>query len=477
MFGSLRSRLLLSYLMVAAICLVVSSVLLAILIGPLQRREIFLRLLDRTVPTVLWVRELHSRSVAPADIVQRFNDQAAARQIRMLLVDPDGKVVADSAGEAVDQYVGQTDSREVAAARWPVMGEWVSPNRQRLSFVALPATPVRAIRSPLPADALVVILATQDRNRLLLDLLPSLGVAAVLALVISALAAWLTARSLTRPLQRVTAAAEAISRGHYDPGLQIDSPDEVHRLAESFNNMASQVKASQQSQRDFVANVSHDLKTPLTSIRGFAQAILDGTAQSEDGYRRAAGIIKDEAERMTRLVDSLLALAKISADKDRSNWIEVDLAALVRTCVDQLAIVAQQKQVRFELDLRPTPRVYGSPDRLAQVLTNLLDNAVKHTPTGSEIFVATAVNLAARGSTGRAQVSVTITDAGPGIPPQDILRIFERFYQVDKSRAKHHGSGLGLAIAKEIVEAHGGTIRVENHTGAGARFSVTLPAD
>jgi len=321
------------------------------------------------------------------------------------------------------------------------------------------------------------MLATPERNRLLLDLLPSLGAAVVVALVVSALAALLMARSLARPLQQVTEAAEAISRGNYEPSLQIDSPDEVHRLAESFNNMASQVQASQQSQRDFVANVSHDLKTPLTAIRGFAQAILDGTAQSEDGYRRAAEIVKDEAERMTRLVESLLALAKISADKDRSSWIEVDLAALVRSCVDQLAIVAQQKQVRFQLDLRPTPRVHGSPDRLAQVLTNLLDNAVKHTPAGSEIFVATAVNVARRGSLGRAQVSVSITDAGPGIPPQDISRIFERFYQVDKSRARHHGSGLGLAIAKEIVEAHGGTIRVENQTGAGARFSVTLSAD
>ena len=200
-----------------------------------------------------------------------------------------------------------------------------------------------------------MILATQDRNRLLLDLLPSLGVAVVVALVVSALAAWLMARSLARPLQRVTEAAEAISRGHYDPSLQIDSPDEVHRLAESFNNMASQVKASQQSQRDFVANVSHDLKTPLTSIRGFAQAILDGTAQSEDGYRRAAadhqgrgGAHGPPGGEPAGAGPDLRGQGSLELD-------EVDLAALVRTCVDQLAIVAQQKQVRFQLDLRPTP--------------------------------------------------------------------------------------------------------------------------
>jgi two-component system, OmpR family, sensor kinase len=396
-------------------------------------------------------------------------------------VDRSGQVVADSDAEAVGQYMAQVDSREVLPARWPVMGDWIAPGRQRLSFVALPALAARAIRSPLPADSWVVVLATSSRNGLLLDLLPSLGVAVALGLIVSVLAALVMARSISRPLQQVTQAAEEISRGNYDHILQIESPDEVKRLAMSFNNMALQVKASQQSQRDFVANVSHDLKTPLTSIRGFAQAILDGTVQQGDGYRRAAQIINDEAERMTRLVESLLKLARISADKDRSSWGEVDVAALVRACVDQVAIVAQQKQVRFQLDIKPTPRVYGSADRLAQVFTNLLDNAVKHTPAGSAIAVAAAAGAirgAKRGQPVRPQVQMSVTDAGPGIPPQDIPRIFDRFYQIDKSRASRPGgSGLGLAIAKEIVEAHDGSIWVENQAGAGARFIVTLPAN
>jgi len=182
---------------------------------------------------------------------------------------------------------------------------------------------------------------------------------------------------------------------------------------------------------------------------------------------------------MARLVEELLVLAKVAADKGRSTWAPVDVSALLQACVQRLAVQASQKQVSFKVQTQVVPAVRADPDRLAQVFTNLLDNALKHSPAGGEILAAAqAVSEppARPGQSTRSFAQVTVADSGPGIPPEDLSRIFERFYQVDKSRAAGQGgAGLGLAIAKEIVEAHDGSIRAESQPGEGAKFIVLLP--
>jgi len=295
--------------------------------------------------------------------------------------------------------------------------------------------------------------------------------AGLAALVISILLALLISRSIAAPLRRVTGAAEAIARGETGTRAPVSGPAEAQSLARSFNTMADQVEATQQSQRDFVANVSHELKTPLTSIQGFSQALLDGTASTPEATARAARIIHDEAERMHRLVDELLILARFDAGQMVMARDPVELGPLLRGCVEKLAPQAQAAGVALELDVPERLFVTGDTDRLAQVFTNLLDNALAHTPAGSKI--AMAAHLA---EDGRA-VEVTVTDAGEGIPAGVLPRIFERFYQVDKSRRRSRGAGLGLAITKEIVEAHGGTITAESVVGLGTRFTVWLPAE
>jgi signal transduction histidine kinase len=277
----------------------------------------------------------------------------------------------------------------------------------------------------------------------------------------------------------MTAATEEIARGNYDQTLDITSPDEIGRLAASFNTMAREVRTSRQAQRDFVANVSHELKTPLTSIQGFSQAILDGTADDEVNRHRAVEIISNEANRMSRLVDELLDLARIESGQIKMLQEPVDLVRILESCVEKFGLQAREGNITLALDAPALPLVIGDKDRLAQVFTNLLANALKHTPPGGKVTVRAqevkriGVGKATQGSA----VEITVTDTGVGIPPADLEHIFERFYQVEKSRAgKDRGVGLGLTIAKQIIDIHEGSIKVESVKDLGTKFTVVLPS-
>jgi signal transduction histidine kinase len=272
------------------------------------------------------------------------------------------------------------------------------------------------------------------------------------------------------PLQALAAGARAVARGEYGHTVPVGGPVEVRELATTFNRMSQQVRAGQQAQRDFVANVSHELRTPLTSIQGFSQAILDGAAGEPQAVAHAAGIIHAEAQRLRRMADDLLELARLDAGQITLRREPVELAALLRACAERLEPRAREAGVALALELPAgLPGVIGDGDRLAQVFTNLLDNALQHTPAGGQ------VTLSAAAATGG--VVVRVRDSGRGIPADDLARIFERFYQVDKSRRRAQGgAGLGLAIVRELVQAHGGTVSAESAEGLGTTFLVTLPA-
>jgi two-component system OmpR family sensor kinase len=295
------------------------------------------------------------------------------------------------------------------------------------------------------------------------------------------------ARSIALPLQRLAAAA-----GDYEHRLPETGPPEVKQVATSFNAMLGRVESSQQAMRDFVSNVSHELKTPLTSIQGFSQAIVEGATSDDAARRRAAGIIHQEATRMARLVEDLLDLARIDSGQIIMKKASLDLAQILTGTVERLLPQAAQKQVQLIKKWEPLPPVLGDGDRLAQVFTNLLDNAIRHTPAEGRITISSQVVTdlprprRARADLGQPDatpglseqgnfIEVSITDTGPGIPAEDLARIFERFYQVDKSRKRSQGTGLGLAITREFVEAHGGAVRGESVEGLGTKFTVVLP--
>ncbi len=296
-------------------------------------------------------------------------------------------------------------------------------------------------------------------------LAPPLLQAGIAGIIIAIVLAALISRTIAQPLQRLAKAATDVARGDYAVNVPVSGPGEVRSLAESFNRMTAEVQAANNAQRDFLGNVSHDLKTPLTSIQGYAQAIIDGAAEDT---KAAAQTIYEEASRLNRMVVELTDLERLQAGKLSMRREPIDMRALSEGVVQSLSVVAEQKSLKLETDLAPVPIVIGDGDRLAQVLMNLISNALKFTPAGG-----TARVLAGAAPGG---VYISIQDSGIGIPAEELPRVFERFYQVDKARGPQRGTGLGLAIAKEIVEAHGGRITVESRgRDQGAVFRVWLP--
>jgi two-component system sensor histidine kinase ResE len=242
-------------------------------------------------------------------------------------------------------------------------------------------------------------------------------------------------------------------------------------VAESFNSMATRVEATQAAQRDLVANVSHDLKTPLTAISGWSQALLDGAADTAAERQQAAETIYNEAGRMARLVNDLLDLARIESGQFQLTLRAVDVSDVMAEVYRGQVPRARARQIDLTLDAAPPiPPVMGDRDRLAQVFTNLADNALTYTPSGG------GVRLAVRA--GEGYVEGSISDDGPGIPAEELPRVFERFYRLDKSRVRENdrrGSGLGLAIVQELVAAQGGQVSVSSEPGRGSTFIVRLP--
>ena len=222
-------------------------------------------------------------------------------------------------------------------------------------------------------------------------------------------------------------------------------------------------------QRDFVANVSHELKTPLTTIKSYTETLMDGAVEDVETAKNFLSVVDSEADRMNRLVKDLLQLSRLEQRQERMNYLETNVVALVRQCMVKVGMTAQQKghQMNALFDEGINIRVLMDKDRMEQVLLNLLSNAIKYTPEGGRIDVDVESN-------GK-EVQIIVSDNGIGIPEEELPRIFERFYRVDKARSrKMGGTGLGLAITKQIVEEHQGTITAESTPGRGTRFIITL---
>jgi signal transduction histidine kinase len=455
----LRGRLFVSFIFIVLVCLITVLFALAFFLrnSPILPRLAYTRLSEAAAAAP----QAPALDADESEWRAYVRGAAAGSNLRVLLLGGDGTALADSDAALLQRFPAGTFSTEALARRT------VRDVRGRVwLFAAIPAgrggrqVLFMEIQPRLPA---VSFLAE--------GLFFPLAQAGLTALCLSLILAVLIARSVAEPLRRTALAAQNVAQGRYDQRVPLSGPPEVQAVAAAFNEMSRQVQASQQAQRDFLANVSHELKTPLTSIQGFAQAILDGAAAGPEAQQRSARVIYAEADRMRRLVEGLLDLARLDAGQAALAREPVDLGALLGSVAERLGLRAAEKQISLRQEIARLPGMVGDGDRLAQVFTNLLDNALKHTPPQG------IVTLAAAPAPGDGMVEVTVTDTGPGIPAEDLARIFERFYQVDKSRkgGAGRGAGLGLAISREIVAAHGGTLRAESVVGLGSKFVVRLP--
>jgi two-component system OmpR family sensor kinase len=461
MLASLRFRLWLTYMLVVGVVLtIIATGFFVFLVqnpgvdrSELQRLRLSANLIARRSP----ILDVGLDQVSPERLEQAARRLDGSLQARVAVYAPDGSLLVDSRlGEAAALPNFSTFSRRLrtaAAFRTPDGQSWL------YAQASLKGGNTLILAAPRPPRSLWSLFRE--------EFLPPFLRALTLALILSILLAFWISRWVSAPLQRLAAAARSLSTADFQP-VPLEGPGEVQAVGRAFNEMGQRLGASQRSQRDFIANVSHDLKTPLTSIQGYAQAILDGATDSTT----AAQVISVEAGRMHRMLVNLLDLARLEAGMLDYERLPLDLGDLLRAQVVKVGPQAQRSQVDLQLDLAGEPPLWvtGDADRLSQVFANLLDNALKFTPAGGQVQVAA---LAAKG-----WAVVRLADSGPGIPEAELERVFERFYQVDKARSGgERGAGLGLAIARQIVQAHGGTIQAA-HRGpgeAGCIFTVRLP--
>jgi len=278
---------------------------------------------------------------------------------------------------------------------------------------------------------------------------------------------WLLTTRAIRPIEEISAAASRISDGHLSERVAVAEPDnELGRLATVLNSTFARLEAAFSRQKQFTADAAHELRTPLAVIISETQTTL-ARERSPAEYRETIEACLDTAQQMRRLTDSMLALARSDAQAEQVEPRELDLAAETRACVERLAPLAAERSVQIRCDLAPAT-VHGSPDRLAQVVTNLVANAIHYNKPGGEVRVSTAAE--------NGWTVLRVADTGIGISSEDLPHIFERFYRADKARSRADGrSGLGLAIVKAIVDAGGGRIEVSSQVNAGTTVIVKLP--
>ncbi len=479
---SLRTRLILTFTFLILVTLTIVAVSLAVILRSYQRDIALARLGDAVVPLAIQARPMFQNNVAPREVMTRLQQQTGGVGDVIILNDK-GLVLADAAFNLTNRNIGVAQFNRPGGVRGFIWGTFQQRALNRtLLYVAVASGQVGG-----QAVYVGLIAREQPFFAVLDEIGVSLLIAGAVTLVVSLCVAFLLARSLARPITQLTQATEAIAKGQYDHRVDARRNDEIGRLAKSFNSMAEQVQRARQMEKDFVANVSHELKTPLTSIKGFAQAILDGAVSDLAGARRAAQTIFDETARMGHLVGDLLTIARIESGQTRMAQERVDLAELLPRWVERCRPHATASNETIVTVIDAIPPITGDANRLEQAVTNLIENAIKYNRPGGAVTVsAKAEPLESAGRStliARRKIApqlapqwirIEVADEGAGIPAEDLPRVFERFYRGDKARAAG-GTGLGLSIAQEIVNAHGGTVTVKSEVGRGSTFTVHLP--
>ena len=466
---SLRNRLLLAAGGIALLSLLLSGALSWILVRTLEfdnahesldrlivvQRRTVVRAECYNIPTNLAVLTCTpaTKLAAPDLFVERLRALTLTDGVnRLLLVDSRGVVAYDShSGDANGQTIRLGGSRKVDGQDVPEGAFQIAG----VEYIGASATLLGERRDPLGASHMIFARSSAAIEKEAANqLLPRLFLAGFAALLLALIVALLLSRAFAQPLSELAAAAEDVAAGNYSRRVRIGGRDEIGVVGVSFNRMAEAVEKARDIQREFLANVSHELKTPLTSLIGFSQAILDGSLATAREKERAAEIINEEAQRVLRMSQELLDLARVEGGQVAINIIEVDLRALLEQEIEVIRPRAGHRHLSLELTTpeRMAP-VRSDPERLHQVIDNLLDNAVKYAPGGSPLSVTV--------ENGLMSVEITVeNEVGNHRPDPD--RMFERFYRADPSRSSvARGVGLGLAISSQLATALGGRLWAE----------------
>ncbi len=395
--------------------------------------------------------ERAAEAPSPMMGMRRSRPGPADIPLQLVLADEDGRVVYDGLGGRPGRRL--TREEQAVAQEIEVDGEVVG---QLVVTVPIRST----VLGPLEESFL-----TRLRRWLMIGALLAGGLGVLLGLVLS--------RSLTAPLQRLASAARAVAARDFSRRLEVEGSAEVAEVAEAFNEMTIALEQSEQRRQDMVADVAHELRTPLSVVQGNLRAILDDVYPLD---KAEISRLYDETRLLSRLVDDLRELALADAGQLGLELQPTNAGAVIHTTAEHLTLAAEAEEIDLSVQVPgDLPPVQADPDRLAQVLRNLVVNGLRHTPEGGSVTVTA-------GQAG-SFVEIAVADTGEGIRAEDLPHVFDRFWRADRARARSSGrenqwaggTGLGLSVAQSLVEAHGGRIWVESVFGQGSTFRFTLP--
>lgn len=468
MFRRIRWKLLVTYLIVVSSALVFLGVHLARQFEVAFTEQLKVDLLD--LARLMAVNAADGLSSGDAGTIRRRLESAhdPGDGPLVLVTDADGVLVASRGlpGVAIGTRVPDHPSVSEALSGKEVAGVGTVPGSGEAVYAAVPVRAGDRVLGTVHVARPLTYLHAQIQH---LRWIVAWGT--VVAMLIASGVGLLLARSIAAPVQQMQAVAGRLAAGRLSERVPARTRDELGDLARSLNYMASELERVDSMRRAFVADAAHELRTPVANLAVAVEALKTVIEKSPDRAGPVVGDIEHEVTRLRRLVEDLLDLSLVDAGQVRLNLAAVAPGDLLRRAAQPFQPRAERSRITLTLEVPPRlSSVMADPDRTTQVLTNLLDNAFKHTPPGGAITVS--------GTERRGHILLSVADSGAGIPESELPNIFDRFYKVDKARAGGRaGAGLGLAIAKRLVEIQGGIIMVESKPGEGARFVVALPKE
>lgn len=386
----------------------------------------------------------------------------------ILVVDRRGRVMDNmrTAYAEDPDFVDSLDGQELSMALTMVLsGQEVA---LRLPIGGDPAFMVGVpfVQNDTVLGAVLIQTGTQVIEGGLMAMMPQTISVAMAAVSLAATLVFFYVRSVMKPLSDVTSAARAMADGNFDVRVSTETGSpEITELSTAFNSMAGKLSEVEGSRREFVANVSHELRSPITSIRGFVEGMEDGTIPPEE-HGKYLALVSDETRRLSKLIGDLLALSRLERDDAALDFSDFDINEMLRRAIIRRVNDLESKQMEIDCDFQLEPcMVHADSDRIEQVVVNLLDNAIKFTPQGGRITLTTTAD--------KDTCTVTVADNGVGIAPEDRNRVFERFFTADRAHTAGKGTGLGLSICQRIMDMHGHTLQLLD-TQEGTAFAFTL---
>ncbi|MEN6413371.1 MAG: ATP-binding protein [Veillonellales bacterium] len=466
MSRSIFSKLLLSHIAV----ILISTITLGMLMTFLIRQHVVENKRDDLMQKGSFAIALMSPALGegrmPSDATLKILGDLVGSM--MWLSDRDETILA---GKPPERWLKKGAPPDVAAKSNELFAgtpqSWVRTSHHQADPSIVIALPVPGMQTP---TALFLYAPITGVNKTIDALEQLLFYALLLGIAIAAAVGLFMSRGLTKPIAAISRAAHNFAKGNYESRIHITNDDEIGSLGNTFNNMAASLAHTEQNRRDFLANVSHELKTPVASIQALTEAIQDGLVTTPEQQQRYLNSIVSETHRIDRLIRDLLDMAQLEAGELGIVKEKINLALFLPAELEKQTPLLAEKNLFLDTKLPSfLPAVWADPDRLAQVLLNLLSNAIRYAPANTSIGISIHPD-------GSSMIAITVSNRGHGIPAADLPYIWDRFYRVEKSRSrKDGGTGLGLAITKKLVVAMGGDISVKSIPEEETTFTFTLP--